>query len=106
MGPAEAREHAQAVLGDTADGLELEFKDAVVGNRSPADSPLATAIEEWLAQADPEATLVPIVMAGFSDSHWFRRRSRSSPWPAAACRRRGCRSRTLGCSWSRLPPPG
>src|SRR6476659_967118 len=56
MGPAKAREHAQAVLGEAADGLELEFKDAVVGNRSPADSPLATAIEEWLAQADPEAT--------------------------------------------------
>ena len=44
-----------------------------MGNRSPADSPLAGAIEEWLAEADPGATLVPIVMAGFSDSHWFRR---------------------------------
>jgi acetylornithine deacetylase/succinyl-diaminopimelate desuccinylase-like protein len=72
MGAAEAREHALAVLGEAADGLELEFKDAVVGNRSPADSPLAAAIQEWLAKADPAATLVPIVMAGFSDSHWFR----------------------------------
>ena len=72
MGPTEARKRAQAVLGDAADGLELTFKETVVGNRSPADSPLAAAIEEWLAQADPEATLVPIVMAGFSDSHWFR----------------------------------
>ena len=44
-----------------------------LGNRSSADSPLATAIEEWLAEADPGAALVPIVMAGFSDSHWFRR---------------------------------
>ena len=72
MGPTEARERAQAVLGEAADGLELTFKETVVGNRSPADSPLASRIEEWLAQADPAATLVPIVMAGFSDSHWFR----------------------------------
>jgi len=61
------------VLGETGEGLEFEFTQMVVGNRSPADSPLARAIEEWLAEADPAATLVPIVMAGFSDSHWFRR---------------------------------
>ena len=73
MGSTEARERAQAVLGEAAEGLELEFKEAVVGNRSPADSPLATEIEKWLAQADPGATLVPTVMAGFSDSHWFRK---------------------------------
>ena len=59
-------------MGEAAEGLELEFTDTVVGNRSSADSPLATAIEEWLAEADPPATLLPIVMAGFSDSHWFR----------------------------------
>jgi acetylornithine deacetylase/succinyl-diaminopimelate desuccinylase-like protein len=73
MGSAEALERARAVLGEAADGLELEFTQMVVGNRSSADSPLATAIAEWLAEADPEATLVPTVMAGFSDSHWFRR---------------------------------
>ncbi|TMK75243.1 MAG: M20/M25/M40 family metallo-hydrolase [Actinobacteria bacterium] len=72
MGRTEALEHAQAVLGEAAEGLELEFTDTVVGNRSSADSPLATAIEEWLGEADPPATLLPIVMAGFSDSHWFR----------------------------------
>jgi acetylornithine deacetylase/succinyl-diaminopimelate desuccinylase-like protein len=73
MGPSEALEHAQAVLGEAGAGLELEFTETVVGNRSAADSPLARAIEEWLADADPAATLIPIVMAGFSDSHWFRR---------------------------------
>jgi acetylornithine deacetylase/succinyl-diaminopimelate desuccinylase-like protein len=73
MGAPEALQQAREVLGETADGLEFEFTDTVVGNRSPASSPLATAIEDWLADVDPEATLVPIVMAGFSDSHWFRR---------------------------------
>ena len=36
-------------------------------------SPLADAIAAWLAELDPDAALVPIVMAGFSDSHWFRK---------------------------------
>ena len=34
---------------------------------------LTETIERWLADADPGATLVPIAMPGFSDSHWFRR---------------------------------
>ena len=45
----------------------------VVGNRSPPHSPLAEAIEAWLGSTTPARPLVPIVMAGFSDSHWFRR---------------------------------
>lgn len=72
MGHEEALEQARAVLGEAGDGLELEFTDPVVGNRSPFDSPLADAIRDWLGEADPDAVLVPIVMAGFSDSHWFR----------------------------------
>jgi acetylornithine deacetylase/succinyl-diaminopimelate desuccinylase-like protein len=72
MGRAEALERARAVLGEAGDGLELEFRDPVVGNRSPFDSSLADAIRDWLTDADPGAVLVPIVMAGFSDSHWFR----------------------------------
>jgi acetylornithine deacetylase/succinyl-diaminopimelate desuccinylase-like protein len=45
----------------------------VVGNRSPFETPLTETIREWLAEADPEAELAPIVMPGFSDSHWFRK---------------------------------
>ena len=71
MDEAQARERATAVLGEGE--YELEFVEHVVGNRSPARSVLTEAIEGWLAEADPGATLVPIVMAGFSDSNWFRR---------------------------------
>ena len=73
MRSSEALKQARAVLGEAGEGLELEFTETVVGNRSSPDSPLARAIEEWLARTDPAATLVPIVMPGFSDSHWFRR---------------------------------
>jgi acetylornithine deacetylase/succinyl-diaminopimelate desuccinylase-like protein len=68
----QVRRQAEAILGG-ADGYSLEFVEQVVGNRSPSDSPLRGVIEEWLAENDPGATLVPIVMAGFSDSHWFRK---------------------------------
>lgn len=68
-----ARDRVTALLGPLAEGLELGFTDEIVGNRSPAASPLRDAIGAWLAEADPGAELVPIVMPGFSDSHWFRK---------------------------------
>ena len=67
-----ARARAVEVLGPLADGLEIEFAEQRVGNTSPPASPLRDAIGTWLAEADPGAELVPVVMPGFSDSHWFR----------------------------------
>jgi acetylornithine deacetylase/succinyl-diaminopimelate desuccinylase-like protein len=81
MDEADARQRAIQVLGSpngSADAdarpatYELEFVAHAVGNRSPYRSPLTEMIEAWLERADPGATLVPIVMAGFSDSNWFR----------------------------------
>jgi acetylornithine deacetylase/succinyl-diaminopimelate desuccinylase-like protein len=71
LGDEHVRERVGALLGEG--DWELEFEDMVVGNRSEPDTPLWGAIEGWLADADPGAELVPTVMAGFSDSHWFRR---------------------------------
>jgi len=72
-GAAEAEERLADVLGPLAAGFEVEFTEPVTGNSSPAQSPLADAIAASLAVLDPEAELVPIVMPGFSDSHWFRK---------------------------------
>jgi len=77
-GEAEARARYAELLGPLADDYELEFAERVTGNSSPPSSPLADAIGASLAELDPEATLVPIVMAGFSDSHWFRKAFESS----------------------------
>ncbi|MGH2986951.1 MAG: M20/M25/M40 family metallo-hydrolase [Solirubrobacterales bacterium] len=71
-GADEVRERIDEMLGPLAGELEVEFTEQTVGNRSPAETPLAAAIAAWLAEADSKATLVPIVMPGFSDSHWFR----------------------------------
>jgi acetylornithine deacetylase/succinyl-diaminopimelate desuccinylase-like protein len=64
------RERIGAVLGEGE--FEIEFVEQVVGNRSPYQGPLAEAIEEWVAETEPGAAVLPIVMPGFSDSHWFR----------------------------------
>jgi acetylornithine deacetylase/succinyl-diaminopimelate desuccinylase-like protein len=67
----QVRERVESVLGDG--DWEIEFSSRIVGNRSVADTELWSAIEGWLSEADPGAGLVPMVMPGFSDSHWFRK---------------------------------
>ena len=66
----DARERIEGLLGDG--DYEIEFSEAVIGNSSPIESPLADAIGGWLAEVDPGAELAPTVMPGFSDSNWFR----------------------------------
>jgi acetylornithine deacetylase/succinyl-diaminopimelate desuccinylase-like protein len=60
------------VLGDAADGLEIEFTEKTFGNISPARSVLMDGIERWIGEHDPQATTVPCILPGFSDSSWFR----------------------------------
>jgi len=69
-GEDEARRELEALIGEG--DYEIEFTEAVVGNRSPLESPLADAIGEWLSEVEPGAELAPTVMPGFSDSNWFR----------------------------------
>jgi acetylornithine deacetylase/succinyl-diaminopimelate desuccinylase-like protein len=71
FGEEHVRERVEALLGEG--DWELEFEETVVGNRSEADTPLWRAIRDWLPEIEPGAELVPMVMPGFSDSHWFRR---------------------------------
>jgi acetylornithine deacetylase/succinyl-diaminopimelate desuccinylase-like protein len=58
------------LVGD--DGLEVEFLEQVVGNRSPIESPLMSAIQDWVGESDPGAEAVPTVLPAFTDSRWFR----------------------------------
>ena len=73
LGDELALRRLREVLGDTLDGLEIEFTEKVFGYVSPIRSPLMEAIERWIAVNDPEAGTVPLLLAGFSDSSWFRR---------------------------------
>jgi acetylornithine deacetylase/succinyl-diaminopimelate desuccinylase-like protein len=66
----EAVSQLAALIGEG--DYEVEFTEAVIGNSSPLESPLADAIRGWLAEADPGAEIAPTVMPGFSDSNPFR----------------------------------
>ena len=73
LGEADVRERLESFFGDSLADAEIEFTDTVTGNASPAASPLADSIAEWVEANDPGAGVVPIVMPGFSDSHWWRK---------------------------------
>jgi acetylornithine deacetylase/succinyl-diaminopimelate desuccinylase-like protein len=60
------------VLGDVIDHMAIEFTEQVVGNASPVQSELMTAIDDWISEQDPGASTVPVILPGFSDSRWFR----------------------------------
>jgi acetylornithine deacetylase/succinyl-diaminopimelate desuccinylase-like protein len=81
LGEAEVRAGLAEVLGDGSDShasvdggpsWRIEFTEQVVGNRSPAASPLMDAISGWVAEQDPGAEVVPVVLPGFTDSRHFR----------------------------------
>ena len=69
----------RAALGDdVVDGggearLDFSFDDRIEGNRSAADGPLMDSIRGFVTREDPGAGVAPVVMTGFSDSHWWRR---------------------------------
>jgi acetylornithine deacetylase/succinyl-diaminopimelate desuccinylase-like protein len=72
LGARDALARLHEVLGETADGLEVEFTEEVYGNGSAVDSELMAGIERWIAEHDPGASVVPVILPGFSDSSHFR----------------------------------
>ena len=71
MGEDVALKRIMEVL-EGGDGLSVDFTEAVVGNRSPVESPLHDAIAGWLAEHDEGAETIPVVLPAFTDSRWFR----------------------------------
>lgn len=73
--PGQHPEHVEpmirAVLGGDVD-YELEWIEARGGTRSPLDTPLWRALEDWVAEVDPAAAVAPLACVGFTDSHWLR----------------------------------
>ncbi len=69
--PAAVEPIVRAVLGGDVD-YELDWLEAHGGTRSPLDTPLWQAVEEFVAASEPGARAVPITVAGFTDSHWLR----------------------------------
>jgi acetylornithine deacetylase/succinyl-diaminopimelate desuccinylase-like protein len=75
---------AEAVGDDIPHELHL-LEDVVGGTASPVDSPFVDAVAGILTDVDPEAVLVPTLLNGFTDSHYFRAAFGSQAygfWPA------------------------
>jgi acetylornithine deacetylase/succinyl-diaminopimelate desuccinylase-like protein len=74
FGEEHVRMRVEELLGrEEETGYELRFDDQIVGNSSPAEGPLVDALRSYVTRADPSAELVPLVLPGFTDSHWFRK---------------------------------
>jgi acetylornithine deacetylase/succinyl-diaminopimelate desuccinylase-like protein len=67
---AEAERVVRELLGEG--DYELEWIEGRGGTRSPMEGPLWNAIGSWVAETEPGATVAPICLAGFTDSHWLR----------------------------------
>jgi acetylornithine deacetylase/succinyl-diaminopimelate desuccinylase-like protein len=72
LGADVALKRLHEALGETLDGLDVEFTEQVYGYMSPPQSVLMEAIERWLAINDQGAQAVPLLLAGYSDSSYFR----------------------------------
>jgi acetylornithine deacetylase/succinyl-diaminopimelate desuccinylase-like protein len=72
--PGQTQEEVERELREClGDGdYELEWVEAVGGTSSPLDTPLWDAIESFVREEDEGATLSPVVLAGFTDSHFMR----------------------------------
>ncbi|MGH3007896.1 MAG: M20/M25/M40 family metallo-hydrolase [Gaiellaceae bacterium] len=73
--PGQHPEHVEpmirAVLGSDV-SYDLEWIEARGGTRSALDTPLWSALEEFVTDAVPGAKVAPLSCAGFTDSHWLR----------------------------------
>jgi acetylornithine deacetylase/succinyl-diaminopimelate desuccinylase-like protein len=69
--PEEVEQTVRGVLGSDVD-YDLEFLKAEGGTRSSLETPLWSAVESYVSQIEPGAEPVPVICAGFTDSHWLR----------------------------------
>jgi acetylornithine deacetylase/succinyl-diaminopimelate desuccinylase-like protein len=70
QGQPEAEQIIRAQLG--GDGYEFEWLEAHGGTRSPLETPLWDVVAEFVPEIEPGARAAPILVPGFTDSHWMR----------------------------------
>jgi acetylornithine deacetylase/succinyl-diaminopimelate desuccinylase-like protein len=70
--PEEIERLVRAALG--SEGYELEWGETIGGSRSALHTPLWEALGSFLAEEEPGAALAPVLLPGFTDSHYMRRR--------------------------------
>jgi acetylornithine deacetylase/succinyl-diaminopimelate desuccinylase-like protein len=72
--PGQTHEEVEPALKQAlGDGdYDFEWIEGRGGTRSELGTPLWSAVESFVARIEPEATVLPVSVAGFTDSHWLR----------------------------------
>jgi acetylornithine deacetylase/succinyl-diaminopimelate desuccinylase-like protein len=68
--PADVEPLIREVLGEGSYGLE--WIEAWGGTRSTMESPLWDVVASFVEELEPGAVATPVMVAGFTDSHWLR----------------------------------
>ena len=67
---AEVEAQLREFLGDAQ--FDFEWIEGHGGTRSPIDTPLWDVIQGFVSELEPGAQVVPLLLSGFTDSHWLR----------------------------------
>jgi acetylornithine deacetylase/succinyl-diaminopimelate desuccinylase-like protein len=67
---AEVEALVRELLGDG--DYDFEWIEGQGGTRSPLETPLWDIVESFVADEEPEAQIIPLLLSGFTDSHWLR----------------------------------
>jgi acetylornithine deacetylase/succinyl-diaminopimelate desuccinylase-like protein len=72
--PGHTLDEVERKVAELLEGAEyrLEWIEAQGGTRSPVESPLWDVVESFVSELEPEAQAVPLLLSGFTDSHWVR----------------------------------
>jgi acetylornithine deacetylase/succinyl-diaminopimelate desuccinylase-like protein len=68
--PEDVEPIVRRVLGEG--DYTLEWIERWGGTRSSMETPLWSAIEDWVAELEAGARVAPLCCSGFTDSHWLR----------------------------------
>ncbi len=72
--PEHTQDEVEAQLREFLDVPDLDFEwlEGHGGTRSSMDTPLWGAVEAFVEEIEPGAQVVPLLLSGFTDSHWLR----------------------------------
>ena len=72
--PGHTQAEVEAKVANLLEGAAYDFEwiEAQGGTRSPVESPLWDVVESFVDEIEPEAETVPLLLSGFTDSHWVR----------------------------------
>jgi acetylornithine deacetylase/succinyl-diaminopimelate desuccinylase-like protein len=72
--PGQTQDKAERAIRECLgeDQYEIEWLEGVGGTSSPLETPLWSAIEDFVSAEEPGAGITPVVLPGFTDSHFVR----------------------------------